>query len=80
MPAQLLITLVLLISIIGIVIRFYKVRNVLSKVHMHTISQLESAIYINNKQINFRNLNLNNYDFERYNLEESLQVQREILI
>lgn len=80
MPAQIVITLTLLLSIIGISIWFYHERNTMSKLHRQTISQLEEAIYTNNHQVSFRNLNLNRYDFQRYNLDEALQVQREIII
>jgi len=78
MYLQIAIALVLLISLIGLVVWFFNVNNSMGRLHKQNISILESAIYNNRNQINFRNSKLNRYDFLKYNLDEALVVQQEI--
>lgn len=77
---QIAITLVLLSSIIGLAVWFFNERKTMNFVHSKTISALESAIFNNGTQIDFRKNNLNNYDLLRYNLQEALVVQPQIEI
>ena len=52
----------------------------MGKVHRQTISALESAISMNRFQMDNRNLKLNLYNFQKYNIQEALFVQPEIII
>lgn len=80
MYLQIAIALVMLLSLIGLVVWFFNVNNSMGRLHKQNISILESAIYNNRNQINFRNSKLNRYDFLKYNLDEALAVQPEIQI
>lgn len=80
MSLQIAITLILLFSMIGIMVWFFSIKNGMGKAHRQTISALESAISTTRFQIKNRNQNLNRYDFQRYNLEDALVVQPEIII
>jgi hypothetical protein len=75
---QIAITLILLSSIIGLLVWFFTGKRALARVHNEEIAMLETAISTNRFQINFRNSNLNNYDFLKLNLNETLIVQPEI--
>lgn len=75
---QIAITLVLLSSILGLLVWFFQGKKAISKMHNEKVSALETAISTNHFQINFRNSNLNNYDFLKLNLNEALIVQPEI--
>lgn len=80
MSSQIIIIILTLLSIIGIGIWFYNERNVLGRLHHQKITRLEYAIHINQSQIGRRCSSLNRYDFEKYNLDEALVAQREIII
>ncbi|AFL81303.1 hypothetical protein Aeqsu_1826 [Aequorivita sublithincola DSM 14238] len=80
MFAQIAITLVLLLSIVGIASWFYNQRNAMKRIHNQVITNLEITIYTNHSQIRYRNSNLNRYDFQQYNLNETLIAQHEIVI
>ncbi len=80
MSFQIAISVLFLISIIGVGIWFYKGRQTLEHLHKQTIYQLEDAIERNRNQIGFRKSNLNLYDFQKYNLVEALIIQPEITI
>jgi hypothetical protein len=75
---QIAITIILLSSIIGLLVWFFQGRRAISQIHNEKVSALETAISTNRFQINFRNSNLNNYDFLKLNLNEALIVQPEI--
>ncbi|MDN3724377.1 hypothetical protein QRD02_08280 [Aequorivita sp. SDUM287046] len=77
---QIAITIVLSIAVIGLLVWFFNAKDTLSKTHNHYILTLENAISITRFQLNFRNENLNRYDFQKYNLEEALVVQPEIIL
>jgi hypothetical protein len=77
---QIAITLMLLLLFIGLMVWFFNTKNAMGRLHNQNVSILESAICNNRNQINFRNSKLNRYDFLKYNLEESLVLQPEILI
>jgi hypothetical protein len=72
------ILLVLLLTIIGIVVWFFNAKKSLGQAHSQNVAMLESAIYNNRNQLNFRTLHLNRYDFLKYNLDEVLVVQSDI--
>lgn len=72
------IILVLLLSIVAIALWFYNEKYAMVRIHSQTISDLEASICTHRHQINLRNTNLNRYDFQQFNLDESLIVQREI--
>tara|TARA_B100000949_G_scaffold97179_1_gene86755 strand:- start:5938 stop:6180 length:243 start_codon:yes stop_codon:yes gene_type:complete len=78
MILQLIFTIVILFSVLGMLIWAYSKNMALSRAHAQNISALESAIAINYGQVNFRKLHLNNYQFMQYNLQEALVVQSEI--
>ncbi|QQX75349.1 MULTISPECIES: hypothetical protein [Aequorivita] len=78
MMLQLIFTIVLLFSILGMLIWAYMENRALGRAHAQSISELESAISINYGQVNFRKQHLNNYQFMQYNLHEALVVQSEI--
>ncbi len=80
MYLQIAIVLFLAFSFSGLVMWWFNVNNSMGRIHKQNISILESAIYNNRKQIDFRNSNLNRYDFFKYNLDEALVVQQEIKI
>lgn len=80
MFSQIVILIVLLFSIIGIAIWFSNEKQAIGRIHSETISKLESAIRHNHSQISFRNSHLNHYDFLKYNLDEALVRQLEIVI
>jgi len=78
MSPQIIITLVLLLSIIGVAAWFYNDKKAMGHIHNRTIAELEIAICTNRNQISLRNSRLNSYDFRRYNLDDALVVQPEI--
>lgn len=78
MYLQIAITLILLCSIVGLLAWYFMGKKALLHIHNQKISSLEQAISQNHFQINFRNSNLNNYDFLKFNLNEALVVQPEI--
>lgn len=80
MSPQIIITLILLLSIIGIVAGFYNEKKSKRKVHNQSIADLEVAICTNQKQIRLRSSHLDGYDFLKFNLEEVLIVQPDIRI
>lgn len=80
MYLQIAIVFILLLSFIGLAIWFFNAKNTNGRLHQQNISILESAIFSHRNQINFRNSNLNRYDFLKYNLDEALAVQPEIQI
>lgn len=75
---QLAFILILISSIIGLMVWFFKERNSILHIHKQNIFTLETAISSNRCQINFRNTNLKNYDFLKFNLGEALIIQKEI--
>ena len=75
---QIAITIIILSSIIGLLVWFFTGKRELARLHDEQISMLETAISTNHFQINFRNSNLNNYDFLKLNLNETLIIQPEI--
>ena len=75
---QIVITLILLSSIIGLLVWFFTGKRALARVHNEEIAMLETAISTNRCQINFRNSNLNSYDFLKRNILEALIIQPEI--
>ncbi len=72
------ILLILISSASGLMVWFLKERKSISQSHNESISELETAIFHNRYQINFRNANLNNYDFLKFNLNDALIIQPEI--
>lgn len=80
MYLQITITLFLLLSVMALFLLFFKKKNAMFRIHNQNILDLESAICNNRNQINYRNSNLNRYNFLKYNLNEALLVQHEIKI
>ncbi len=70
--------LLLIISVTGLILWFFKKKRAMFYVHSQNILDLESNISKNRFQINFRNNSLNKYDFLKFNLNEALTVQPEI--
>lgn len=75
---QIAILLILISSISGLMVWFFKERKSIFQSHNQSISALETAISNNRYQINFRNANLQNYDFLKFNLNDALIIQPEI--
>lgn len=75
---QIAILLILLSSASGFMVWFFKERKSISQSHNQSISELETSIFNNRNQINFRNANLQNYDFLKFNLNDALIIQPEI--
>ncbi|SRX74679.1 hypothetical protein AEQU3_01659 [Aequorivita antarctica] len=75
---QLAFILILISSIIGLMVWFFKERWFIVHSHNQNLMALENAISSNRCQINFRNTNLKNYDFLKFNLGEALIIQKEI--
>ncbi|MCG2418515.1 hypothetical protein K8089_05725 [Aequorivita sp. F47161] len=78
MYLQVAILLFLMLIVIGLVVWFYNAKRAMGQVHNQNVAMLESAIYNNCKQLKFRTLQLNRYDFLKYNLDEALVVQSDI--
>ncbi len=78
MTLQLIFTMVLFFSILGMLLWAYFENRKLSNNHRENVNSLEKAIAINYGQIDFRKLQLDNYQFMKYNLRESLVVQPKI--
>ncbi len=72
-----IITLILLVCLM-IFLFFYKKNNWIKRSHYQQVLQLQQELSLHKTQINFRLKRLQTYNFERYNLSESLQVQSEI--
>ncbi len=70
--------LLLIISVTGLILWFFKTKKTMYRIHNQNILDLESNISKNRFQINFRNDSLNKYDFLKFNLNEALVVQFEI--
>ncbi|HBC03066.1 MAG TPA: hypothetical protein PKH16_05065 [Aequorivita sp.] len=78
MMLQLIFTIVILFSILGILIWAYTENKALGRAHTQNVSALENVIAVNYRQVNFRKQHLNSYQFMQYNLHEALVVQSEI--
>ncbi|MEM0519134.1 MULTISPECIES: hypothetical protein [Aequorivita] len=80
MYLQIAILSVLLLSVIGIVFWFLQMKKTEIQTHNQKMANLENAIFKNYSQLNFRSLNLNKYDFLKYNLDEALIKQPDIAL
>ncbi len=71
--------LILFISFfIGVFLCFFKQNKELKNSYLHREIILRKAISIHKSQIKYREKGLMNYNFLKFNLEESLRVQPEI--
>ncbi len=61
-----------------IVVLFYEKNRLIKINHKMEMVSIIEAINIHKTQVSHRNIGLNNYDFTKYNLKESLVVQSEI--
>lgn len=80
MSLQLIISVILLIFICGLIIWFVIKTERLKTEHRKAISSLEGSIFNHNRQIAYRKLKLEHYDFLAYNLKDALIVQPNILL
>ncbi|WP_026452525.1 hypothetical protein [Aequorivita capsosiphonis] len=78
MYLEIIIALILVLSVLGIWLWFFKKNGALLYLHNQNILDLESKISKNRFQINSRNSNLSKYHFLKYNLNEALVRQMEI--
>jgi len=70
---------ILFISInIVLLLCFFRNKKILEKNHHQQIIKLQQQISLQKTQINYRTKGLQEYNFLKYNLNESLQVQPEI--
>ncbi len=77
---QIIIILALVLSTGGLVYWFLNKKRIMDLLHSENISVLERAMTLHRSQIDFRKYNLNNYDFLKYNLQDTLVVQPKILL
>lgn len=80
MSPQIVVILLILAILIGMVVWYFTGKNELVRIHNRNILKLENAIFNNRNQLNFRNSNLSRYDFQKYNLDDALVIQPEIII
>lgn len=80
MEPQFVIVLIFVSLLIGIVFWYFNQKKVLDQVHNQNVLSLEKKISKNTFQINFRETNLNKYDFLKYNLSEVMILQLKIRI
>lgn len=80
MTLQLIFTMVLFFSILGMLLWTYFENRKLSNNHNENINSLEKEISFNNFQMNLRNISLKRYDFLRFNIDEALIIQKEIIL
>jgi len=57
---------------------FLKTKSLITRHHSQNILSLEQKISLHKTQIKFRKKSLHKYNFQIYNLDDSLQVQPEI--
>ena len=77
---QLLFLLFFTVVIAGIVLFFYHKNQGIKKVHRQKLQWIHQSISIHENQIKSREEGLTNYNFLKFNLEESLWVQADIKI
>ena len=63
---------------IGLFLYFIKIKNSIVRQHSRKILSIEQEISMHKTQINFRDKGLQKYNFQIYNLNDSLRVQSEI--
>ena len=80
MSPQTAVVLSFLSVLLGLVVWFRLKEKLLKQQHQDHISVLENAISTNLGQQNIRNEGLGRYDFMKYNLDESLVIQPEIIL
>lgn len=66
------------VFLIVILLLFYKEHSRSESKHLQNLNRLNKLIFLNKKQINYREKGLQLYNFTLYNLEESLRVQANI--
>jgi len=66
------------VVIIGIILYYFNIRSAIIKQHSQKILSIEQVISMHKTQLNYRNNGLQKYNFQAYNLNDSLQVQPEI--
>ncbi len=77
---QIMIAFTLLLAIPGLFLWFFKKRKSLNLIHNEHVFDLKNTISNHDFQIDFRNTNLDKYDFLQFNLNEVLTVQPKIQI
>lgn len=77
---QISIAFFIIMSIAILIVWYSNSKNEMIFEHKQIISELETAIYNNHKQVNYRSSNLNRYNFLKYNLNEALITQSNIQV
>lgn len=67
------------IVVLAMVFFFYEGNKKLKSDHSRKVSILRKSIFISEDQLEFRSENLNKYHFLKYNLNEALLHQKEIV-
>lgn len=80
MSLQYVIILVLLFFIVALLLWFLSIKKAMNLLHTENVSVLKRAISHNRHQIDIRKYNLGTYDFLKYNLQDALVVQPNILL
>jgi len=62
----------------GIMLFYFKKTREIKQTHIQRIQGIQQSILIHKTQLNFRKKGLLQYNFLKYNLNESLKVQPEI--
>ena len=75
---QFLFLLVFTVVIAVIILFFYHKNQGIKKVHRQKLQYIHQSISLHKNQIKSREKGLTNYNFLKFNLEESLRVQADI--
>ncbi|WP_114491988.1 hypothetical protein [Candidatus Ulvibacter alkanivorans] len=77
-----IIEITFVVLLISLLLVFFFARSYSNMLRQHRvrIRSLSNSVALERSQINFRENRLNQYDFLRYNLNEALVVQPEILV
>ena len=75
---QFLLFLLFACVLAGIVLYFFKKTQEIKQAHIQKLQTINQSISLQKTQLNFRDKGLLQYNFLKYNLEESLKVQPDI--
>lgn len=76
----LLITIITITTIAAITAVFVRSRHQLQQKHLDLVSNYQNQLDIHNRQLAYRQRKLDTYHFLKYNLDESLRIQKEIVL
>jgi len=76
----LLITSITIIAIAAIAVVFMRSKQLLQQQHLHLVATYQNQLSVHKQQLAYRQNGLDTYHFLTYNLDESLRVQKEIVL